>query len=346
MQSAAKLLVASFLLLGVVCAQKNETIYRVVSVNNDDTVESQINDIAAQGFEVQKFVVDPKFQYVIVFRRMAAGEQAPTYRIFSRTVTDGKTFKPPTAIEQPLSDVASGGYRVVPRSSALRGTQFVVLLKRDRDQWQYRLTQGKGKQLDRELSDLGKQGFEAVEYLPEKPFHSVLLEKKASFANGAQLRSADTSAPDELGRRLADFGKQGYRAAVVSDNFELVMKGGNAPASDSNVLIDGRAEDLDATLRSVAGKNLRLLPPLASNYDRRGVFRGMHHTVGGVFERSDGNYEYRVLQVSGLDRFSRDLNELQANGWELADLFSHWDPSDDKRMLAILERETPHTASK
>jgi hypothetical protein len=345
MRSAAKL-------VGLICfvavsmwPQQSQPVYQVLHVPSDDALEAKINETAAQGFTVAKFVLDPRFQYVVVFRRTEGGE-APAYRIFSRTVSDGKNFKPSSTVQKSLSDIGAGGYRVVPRSAVLCGQQLLILLKHDQFRWDYRLTKNtKGKDLDRELADLGLEGFQPIEFLPHKPFRSVLLEKQGDATDKRlPLRTSRTDTPEELTKRLPDFGSEGYRADVVSDDFDLVLRGGNPPLRDANVILEGRANDLSATLSSASGKKLHLLLPVASNRDRRGMFRGMHHTVGGVFERSGQDYEYRVLRVADLNRFSRDLNELQTSGWELIDLFTHWDPSADARMLAILERQKPAAA--
>lgn len=342
--------VSKLLLLTLVCAatawpQQDQPAYRVLNATSDDRVEAQINEIATQGFAVVKFAGDPKLEYVIVLRRLASGEPAPTYRIFSRTVSDGKNFKPPSVLEQPLNDVGRGGYRVVPQTAVLRGQQLVLLLQRDEHPWEYRLTRrSSGKEADKELAEFGSQGFRPVEYLPERPFRSVLLEKQVDAPEKrVSLRTAGSTNLKELKKRFVELGMEGYRAAVASDQFDVVLSGGNPALPDHNVLLEGEAKALEATLRAASSRKLRLLVPLGSDRDRRGVFRGLVHILGGVFERSDRDYDYRVVTVANLNAFSRNLNQAQADGWELRELLPHWDPSDDRRMLAILEREMAAT---
>jgi hypothetical protein len=325
-------------------SQPKQVAYQVLNVTSDDTVETRINETAAQGYDVVRFVIDPRFQYVIVMRHTEAGQDPSVYRIFSRTALTSKGPKPPSSVEEPLSNVGAAGFRVVPRTAVLRGQQLLILLKSDSSSWEYRLTHStKNNELDRELAELGRVGFRAIEFLPARPFRSVLLEKQRSPtpAKPFTLRIAGTSNPENLQSRLPDFGFEGYRASAVSDDFDLVLQGGNTPARDANLLVEGRAENLNATLKQASGKQLRLIPPLTSNYDRRGVFRGMVHTIGGIFEQTDQVFEYRTLLISDLKRFERDLNRLHEEGWELKDLFTHWDPSESARMMAILERPIP-----
>jgi hypothetical protein len=341
MRLTTKLLIFTLLFGSSVLAQQNRPAYQVLNLTEDESVETKINEAAGQGYAVARFLVDPKLQYVVVLRRISESKSPRTYRIFSRTVADGSTFRPPSTLDQPLSDIGRG-FRIVPRSAAFRKQQLLLLLESDNRQWDYRITHGKkSKDIDKELADYGKEGFRPIEYFPDRPFREVLLERQVGAqAVPLNLRTAGTNQPDELKKRLLEMSMEGFRALVVSDELDVVLTGGNAALPDANVFLSGDASKFEQTLRSASKQKIRLLVPVGSNYDRRGIMRGMVHTVGAVFETSENSYDYRLVNVgNNLGEFSRTLNRLQGDGWELRDLFPHWDPSDRARMLAILERK-------
>jgi hypothetical protein len=160
--------VALSLSSSVVAGAATETIeYRVLATNKTSTMEKEMRDAAAAGFRFGGTMGgETAFggnEVVVVMTKAGGAAQRYEYRLLATTKT--------STMQRELEEAAAAGFQYRGQSvfaSMFGGKEVVVILERDReasskDRWEYRLlATSKTSTMQRELSDIGAQGFEYV----------------------------------------------------------------------------------------------------------------------------------------------------------------------------------------
>jgi len=141
--------------------------YRVLATNKTSTMEKEMRDAGAAGFRFAGTMGgDTAFggnEVVVVMTRTGAAGPRYVYRLLATSKT--------STMQHELEAAAAEGFQYRGQSifsSMFGGKEVVVILEQDRDanskdRWEYRLlATSKTSTMQRELSDIGAQGFEFV----------------------------------------------------------------------------------------------------------------------------------------------------------------------------------------
>jgi hypothetical protein len=141
--------------------------YRVLATNKTSTMEKEMQEAAAAGFRYGGTMGgETAFggnEVVVVMTKAGGGAPRYEYRLLATTKT--------STMQRELQDAAGAGFEYKGQSvfsSMFGGKEVVVILERDREapasqRWEYRLlATSKTSTMQRELSDIGAQGFEYV----------------------------------------------------------------------------------------------------------------------------------------------------------------------------------------
>jgi hypothetical protein len=164
----ACLVVAFSLSSAVVAGTAAETVeYRVLATNKTSTMEKEMRDAAAAGFRFGGTMGgDTAFggnEVVVLMTKASGGGQRYEYRLLATSKT--------STMQRELQEAAGAGFEYRGQSvftSMFGGKEVVVILERDREaagksRWEYRLlATSKTSTMQRELSDIGADGFEYV----------------------------------------------------------------------------------------------------------------------------------------------------------------------------------------
>jgi hypothetical protein len=164
----ACLVVAFSLSSAVVTGTAAETVeYRVLATNKTSTMEKEMRDAAAAGFRFGGTMGgDTAFggnEVVVLMTKASGGGQRYEYRLLATSKT--------STMQRELQEAAGAGFEYRGQSvftSMFGGKEVVVILERDREaagksRWEYRLlATSKTSTMQRELSDIGADGFEYV----------------------------------------------------------------------------------------------------------------------------------------------------------------------------------------
>jgi hypothetical protein len=141
--------------------------YRVLATNKTSTMEKEMRDAAAAGFRFGGTMGgDTAFggnEVVVLMTRAGGAPQRYEYRLLATSKT--------STMQRELQEAAAGGFEYRGQSvfsSMFGGKEVVVILERDREatgkaRWEYRLlATSKTSTMQRELSEIGADGFEFV----------------------------------------------------------------------------------------------------------------------------------------------------------------------------------------
>jgi hypothetical protein len=141
--------------------------YRVLATNKTSSMEKEMRDAAAAGFRFSGTMGgETAFggnEVVVVMTRTGGAAQRYAYRLLATTKT--------STMQRELEAAAAEGFQYRGQSiftSMFGGKEVVVILEQDReaagkDRWEYRLlATSKTSTMQRELSEIGAQGFEYV----------------------------------------------------------------------------------------------------------------------------------------------------------------------------------------
>ena len=164
----ACLFVGLFLSSTVIAGAAADTVeYRVLATNKTSTMEKEMRDAAAAGFRFGGTMGgDTAFggnEVVVLMTRAGGAAQRYEYRLLATSKT--------STMQRELQEAAAAGFEYRGQSvftSMFGGKEVVVILERDREaagkgRWEYRLlATSKTSTMQRELSDIGADGFEYV----------------------------------------------------------------------------------------------------------------------------------------------------------------------------------------
>jgi hypothetical protein len=164
----ACLVVALSLSSAVVAGASADAVeYRVLATNKTSTMEKEMRDAAATGFRFGGTMGgDTSFggnEVVVLMTKAGGAGQRFEYRLLATSKT--------STMQRELQEAAAAGYEYRGQSvftSMFGGKEVVVILERDREatgnaRWEYRLlATSKTSTMQRELSDIGADGFEYV----------------------------------------------------------------------------------------------------------------------------------------------------------------------------------------
>jgi hypothetical protein len=163
----ACLVVAFSLSSAVVAGAADAVEYRVLATNKTSTMEKEMRDAAAAGFRFGGTMGgDTAFggnEVVVLMTKAGGAAQRYEYRLLATSKT--------STMQHELQDAAAAGFEYRGQSvfsSMFGGKEVVVILERDREatskaRWEYRLlATSKTSTMQKELSDIGADGFEYV----------------------------------------------------------------------------------------------------------------------------------------------------------------------------------------
>ena len=163
----ARLALAFAVILTPALAAAQTADYRILATNKTSTMEREMQEAAAAGFRYGGTMGgETAFggnEVVVVMTKAGGAPARYEYRLLATTKT--------STMQRELQDAAGAGYEYKGQSvfsSTFGGKEVVVILERDReapakDRWEYRLlATSKTSTMQRELTDIGSQGFEFV----------------------------------------------------------------------------------------------------------------------------------------------------------------------------------------
>lgn len=152
--------------------------YLVLSTKRIQTIEKELEEVAAKGFRVLYGAPTQQFDMAILLRRVQDPGQAPySYKVLA--TSRNKTM------EKELNEVAKQGYRLLPRTIIFKQgfftAELVMLMERESKSdksYEYRLvTAGKETKLHKKIDETGTQGFSPVTMITLGE-HVVVMEKE------------------------------------------------------------------------------------------------------------------------------------------------------------------------
>lgn len=153
--------------------------YLVLSTKRIQTIEKELDEVAAKGFRVLYGAPTQQFDMALLLKRVQDAGQAPySYKVLA--TTRNKTM------EKEMNDAASQGYRLLPRTvifkQGLFTAELVMLMEREpksNNSYVYKLvTAGKETKLHKKIDESIAQGFSPVTMITIGE-HVIVMEKEA-----------------------------------------------------------------------------------------------------------------------------------------------------------------------
>jgi hypothetical protein len=154
--------------------------YVVLSTKRIQTMEKELDEVAAKGFRVLYGAPTQQFDMAILLRRVQGAEQAPySYKVLA--TSRNKTM------EKELNEFAKQGYRLLPRTIIFKEgfftAEMVMLMEREPKSgksYEYKLvTAGKESKLHRKIDEAVTQGFSPVTMITIGE-HVIVTEKETT----------------------------------------------------------------------------------------------------------------------------------------------------------------------
>jgi hypothetical protein len=152
--------------------------YLVLSTKRIQTMEKELDEVAAKGFRVMYGAPTLQFDMAILLRRVQDSAQAPySYKILA-------TIRNKT-MEKELNEFAKQGYRLLPRTIIFKQgfftAEMVMLMEREpksSKSYEYKLvTAGKETKLHKKIDEAVAQGFSPVTMITIGE-HVIVMEKE------------------------------------------------------------------------------------------------------------------------------------------------------------------------
>lgn len=152
--------------------------YLVLSTKRIQTMEKELDEVAAKGFRVLYGAPTQQFDMAILLKRVPEAGQSPySYRILA--TAHNKTM------EKELNEAAGQGYRLLPRTVIFKQSFFIaeltMLLEREPKStrsYEYKLVSaGKETKLHKKIDEAIAQGFSPVTMITIGD-HVIVMEKE------------------------------------------------------------------------------------------------------------------------------------------------------------------------
>ena len=153
--------------------------YLVLSTKRIQTIEKELDEVAAKGFRVLYGAPTQQFDMALLLKRVQdAGQDPYSYKVLATTRI--KTM------EKEMNEAASQGYRLLPRTiifkQGLFTAELVMLMEREpkaNKSYVYKLiTAGKETKLHKKIDESIAQGFSPVTMITIGE-HVIVMEKEA-----------------------------------------------------------------------------------------------------------------------------------------------------------------------
>jgi hypothetical protein len=161
--------------------------YLVLSTKRIQTMEKELDEVARKGFRVLYGAPTQSFDMAILLTRAPEAKDEPYgYKILA--TTRNKTM------EKELNELASQGYRLLPRTivfkQGLFTSELLMIMERDprvKKNYEYKLvTAGKEIKLHKKIDDAMAEGFVPVTMVTISD-HVVVMEREAKTAQTAGM---------------------------------------------------------------------------------------------------------------------------------------------------------------
>jgi hypothetical protein len=154
--------------------------YLVLSTKRIQTIEKELDEVAAKGFRVMYGAPTQQFDMAILLRRVQDSGQAPySYKVLA--TTRKKTM------EKELNEFARQGFRLLPRTIIFKQgfltAEMVLIMEREPQSsksYEYKLvTAGKETKLHKKIDEAVAQGFSLVTMVTIGE-HVIVTEKETT----------------------------------------------------------------------------------------------------------------------------------------------------------------------
>ena len=156
--------------------------YLVLSTKRIQTMEKELDEVAAKGFRVLYGAPTQQFDMAILLKRVPEAAQSPySYRILA--TSRNKTM------EKELNETAAQGYRLLPRTIIFKQgfftAELTMLMERkpkSTKSYEYKLVSaGKASKLHKKIDEAIAQGFTPVTRITMGD-HVIIMEKETTVS--------------------------------------------------------------------------------------------------------------------------------------------------------------------